>query len=510
MQKTALMLMMITVLSKISGFLREVVFSYFYGTSYIKDAYVVAFSIPAILTGFIANGLMIGFIPIYNKVLDARGKNEADKFTSNLTSLIGIISTVLLVLVFVFTKEIVQTFASGFSGEVLKLSINFTRIMVLAIYALAISSIYKGYLNANKSFAIPAMTSIIMNIIIVGFIIMSVHKGYNWLAYGTTIGIIFQYIVFLPQLKKNNFHYTPILNLTDENIKTVIALAIPMIINSAVLDIGTIVDKSIASSLTVGGISSLEYASRIIGLVSGIVIMSVTTSIYPKLSKFGVKNEVVKIKNTIAESIRLMMLIIIPCVIGIMVLSESIIDFVFGRGQFGIESIKMTSSLLFYYAPLLIGQSLVEIFNRGFYSLKNIRTPVVISVISMFIDIFLNVALSKIIGLNGLALSTTIGRLVGLAFTIVAFRKGIGPMDFKTDFKMLIKIIVAGAIMGFCAYFLFHFLTIVSSGSIALFITIMGAVIVYALVVLLLRVEEAYEILNIIRKKFLGNIKNIE
>ena len=156
MKKTALLVMIITILSKILGFGREIVLSYVYGASAITDAYLISQTIPAVIFSFISAGIATGFIPLYSRILNEQGQIEANRYTNNLSNALLLLSSVIVVFVLLFTQPIVKIFASGFSSETLELAIRFTRISVFGVYFTALLNIFAGFLRLHENYIIPA------------------------------------------------------------------------------------------------------------------------------------------------------------------------------------------------------------------------------------------------------------------------------------------------------------------------------------------------------------------
>ena len=167
MKKTALLVMIITILSKILGFGREIILSYVYGASAVTDAYLISQTIPSVIFSFISVGIATGFIPFYSRILNEQGQLKANKYTNNLSSALLLLSSIIVVIVLLFTQPIVKIFASGFSGETLELAVGFTRISVFGVYFTALLNIFAGYLRIHDNYIIPALVGLPMNLLII-------------------------------------------------------------------------------------------------------------------------------------------------------------------------------------------------------------------------------------------------------------------------------------------------------------------------------------------------------
>lgn len=500
MKSVAVLLMIISALSKILGFLREMVFSYFFGTGITKDAYVIATAIPTILAGFVGTALTIGNIPIYTRV-NKKGRDLGDLFTSRIANLIFIIVTIFVILIVLYPEGVVKLIAGGYEGEVLQLTIDYMRIMVFSLYSISLFSLYQGYLNANDSFILSALAPFSMNVVIILFTIAAGMIDLMYLPIGFIVSYIVQFVFILPGLKKLHYKYTPDFHFKDESVRDFIRLALPMMLALIVSNIANLIDNNIASYLIQGGVSALDYSYRLIGIVTGILIFPITTAIYPTMSRLGTEGNIDELKKITLDNALIISLLNIPSIIGLIVLSVSIVTVIYGRGAFGEESIQMTSDVLIYYAPMLIGMGITDVFNRAFYSLQDTKTPVILSSISMVVDIILNFLLSSIMGLSGLALSSSIGRAVNALLLVWVLRKKIGRMGLKDISRKILIIVFASIIMGITAMGMNEYLSSEIPKAAALLITVVLAALIYFGILAIFRVIDIRKIMETLKGK---------
>lgn len=276
MKRTALLVMIITILSKILGFGREIVLSYVYGASAITDAYLISQTIPAVIFSFISAGIATGFIPLYSRILNEQGQIEANRYTNNLSNALLLLSSVIVVFVLLFTQPIVKIFASGFSGETLELAIRFTRISVFGVYFTALLNIFAGFLRLHENYIIPALAGFPMNLVIIAFLFISTKTNIYVIAIGSVLATASQLLLLIPFVRKTGYRYQPVLNLKDEYIKTMVIIALPVIAGQSVNQINVLVDRTLASGIAVGGISALNYANRLNGFVQGLFVASIS------------------------------------------------------------------------------------------------------------------------------------------------------------------------------------------------------------------------------------------
>ena len=207
MKKTAIILMIISVLSKITGLGRDLTLSYIYGASNISDAYLISMTIPGVIFGFIATGIAAGYIPMYSKILKNDGDSEANLFTNNLINILLVICTIVVAVGLIFTDQVVGIFASGFKGETLALTVQFTKITLLAIYFTGIVSIFSGFLQIKDNYIIPALVGLPLNFFLILSVIVSPYTNVVILAVGYVVAIGSQLLLMIPYMKKNKYKY---------------------------------------------------------------------------------------------------------------------------------------------------------------------------------------------------------------------------------------------------------------------------------------------------------------
>lgn len=501
MKRTALMVMAITILSKVLGFGREIVLSYVYGASAITDAYIISQTIPVVIFSFISAGIATGFIPMYSRISKAEGQLAANKYTNNLSNALLLLASIIVVFVLLFTQPIVKLFASGFSGETLDLAINFTRISIFGVYFTALISIFSGYLQVHDNYMIPALVGIPMNLIIIASLFISTKTNIYMLAIGSVLATASQLLLLVPFVRKTSYKYQPIFSLKDEHIKNMVIIALPVIIGQSVNQINVLVDRTLASGIAVGGISALNYASRLNDFVQSLFVASITTVMYPMISKMAAAKNMKGLKSYVSEAISTINLLVIPATIGAMIFSKEIVALLFGRGAFTPEAVAMTGNALFYYSIGMIAFGLRDILSRAFYALQDTKTPMINATIAVVINIVLNIVLSRFLGIGGLALATSISGIVSAFLMFITLRKKIGPFGLKEISISFIKISIASVLMGLIAYTSFSFLGSLVSQNLALILAIGVGALVYAIFIYFMKIPEVDRTLDTVKKR---------
>ncbi|HUM44741.1 MAG TPA: murein biosynthesis integral membrane protein MurJ [Fervidobacterium sp.] len=501
MKKTAFVLMVITIVSKIVGFGREIVLSYVYGASAITDAYLISQTIPAVIFSFISAGIATGFIPLYSRILNERGQIEANRYTNNLTNTLLLLSSVIVVFVLSFTQPIVKIFASGFSGETLELAIRFTRISVFGVYFTALLNIFAGFLRLHENYIIPALVGLPMNLVIIASLFISTKTNIYVIAVGSVVATASQLLLLIPFVRKTGYRYQPILNLRDEYIKMMVYIALPVVAGQSVNQINVLVDRILASGIAVGGISALNYANRLNGFVQGLFVASISSVMYPMISKMAAEKNIKGLKASISEAISVINLLVIPATIGAMIFSKEIVTLLFGRGAFTPEAIDMTANALFYYSIGMIAFGLRDILSRAFYALQDTKTPMINAAIAVVINIILNLALSRYLGIGGLALATSIATIVGTLLFFVTLRKKIGGFGLKEITISFIKICMASIIMGILAWSTYQILETKINSNISLILAIGVGALSYFIFIYFMKIPEVDRTIKTVKSR---------
>ena len=504
MGQTTLMLMFITIISKIFGFLREAVMASYIGASDLKSIYTTANTLPVVIANFVAVGIISGFIPIYNKAKNEEGKEAAEEFTSNVFNILMVFALVAVIIGMIFARPFSKLLSPDLDGAYLDLATNYTRIMMFAVFAYLYSAVFRGYLNLKGNFFDPAITGIIMNIVIIAFTILTgITDNPYYLIIGALLGNTLQYILFPRATRKLDYKHKKVLDFKNKYVRNLILISIPIIISSAAGEISIIVDNSMASAFFgKAAISKLFYSKTMLTMITGVITISVTTALFPKIAELGQLGKIDQMKERISSSVVSTMLLIIPASIGMAVLSEPIIAVVFERNAFTRNDTIIVAALLTAYAPNNIFQSIVDVVDRGFYAVGDSKTPVVVVLIQQFLNVIFNLILIKFFGIEGLAYATVLSTAIGTALMLYQFRKKFGSFNFKSSLISLVKISLATVVMALVAYFTNKALAGVAPRVVSLFVAILLAMLVYGILILLARIPEVMDMVNRLYHKY--------
>lgn len=504
--KTTMLIMVLTIFSKVLGLVREQVLALAYGTGMYADIYVTAMKIPSILFTALGAAIATSLIPVYSKVKEEKGLDKSQKFLSNLMNIVSVIGLIMIIFGTIFTEPLVKIFAMGFEGEKLSIAVNFVRIILWAIIFIGLNNIITSYLQLNNNFKIPALTGIPYNIIVIISIILSVKTSEYVLIVGSLLALASQALFQIPALRKTGLKHTFKIDLKDEDVRYLIILVIPVLIGGGVEQINTLIDGSLASTFGDGVVSAFNYANKLYGFVSAIFVVSILAVVYPIMAKSLASDDEVTFKLSIKKTMNIIILFITPICVGTMVLAVPIVRVLFERGKFNYSDTIMTANILVVYIIGILAFSLRNLLSKAFYSLHDTKTPMINGSIAIAFNIVLNIILSKYMGYIGLAIATTVSAFIGLIISLVCLRKKIGGFGMKNIFITLIKSIVAASAMGVFTYISYNKLQVIF-GSVLIhdLIALGGSIFigacVYSIIIALLKVDELNVVLDIVKKR---------
>ncbi|MBA2173745.1 murein biosynthesis integral membrane protein MurJ [Halobacillus locisalis] len=491
MKKAVVTLMVLTILSKVFGFLRDVTLSYFYGASGVSDAYIIAITIPTVIFGLIAAGISTGYIPMYSRIEEEEGDLRAKQFTNQLISVLILASTFVLVLGWVFTEPLVRVFAKGFEGDILQLAITFTRWSLFGIYFTILIRILSAYLNYHKQFAVPNLIGIPMSLVVILSIYISfVFDFAVLLAAGYVVGLAVQLVMLTLYAYKHHFRYRWQLDFRNQYMKQMLIIAIPVIIGTAATQLNRLVDRTLASDVTVGGVSAMNYAQSLNGIIHGVFVVSITTVMYPMITKMATKQDMNGMKKALNQSMVSVIMLVVPATIGAMIFAKPIVELLFNRGAFGEDAVNLTTSAYFYYSLGMVAIGLRVVLSQAFYAQQDTKTPMINTAIAMVVNILLSFILVRSLGIGGIALATTIAAFFTTFLLLIRLRQKVGKLRLRGVMKSTIKIVIASSIMGVVSFLFYSRITSVLGLNLALIVTVLLAALLYAFLLIVFKVEE--------------------
>lgn len=454
MFRSGLLVMIITMVSRVLGLVRAGIIAYYFGASAMTDAFFSAFKISNFFRQLLGEGALgSSFIPLYNERVESEGEENSKQFIYSILNLLFVFSTIVTILMIIFSQGIIDGIVSGFPDETKIIASRLLKIMSVYFVFISLSGMVCAILNNFKQFAVPASTSIFFNLaIILASMYFGKTYGIDALAYGVVIGGLFQFLVVLPAFFKIMKGYSFKIDWKDPYLKKIFIMICPMLIGIVARQVNTIVDQMFASYLAEGGVSALENATRLYLLPVGVFGVSISTVIFPALSKAMSKNDLDGATDNIVKGLNILLFLIIPSTAVLTFYAPEVIRLTLSYGKIDEEAVRVTSQALLYYSLGLYFYTAIYLMTRAFYSVKNSKYPVKFSIISIVINIVLNFLLIKSMAYRGLALSTSIASGVNFFLLLIVFRRKYINFSLKKSYIFFIKTFIITAIALIASY----------------------------------------------------------
>ncbi len=451
-----------TIISRLLGYLRDILIAVFLGTSIVADAFFVAFRIPNTFRRLFAEGTFnAAFVPSYTSEL-SKGKIKSNKFANEIFNLLFIGLLILVLLIEIFMPVFVSLIAPGFVGDTKKieLAINLTRITLPFLMFVSLASFFSAILNSHNKFAAASAAPIILNLILIGILffgkILNDELVY-YLSYGVSIAGFLQ-IVFL--YKFVNKFYSISFNFNfkiTKPIKIFFKKLLPSIFSSGVTQINILVGTIIAS-FQASAVSYLYYADRIYQINLAIAGIAIGVVILPQLSKFVHQRKKSKILLIQNKALELSMFLSLPATAALLIGSKEIVSALFGYGSFNEEAVNNSANALYYFGLGLPAFALIKVFSSFFFANQDTKTPFYISLISVILNIIISVYFFKYIGFIIIPIATSISSWFN-SIVLFIFLKNKDLFKLNKIFIIkFLKIIVSSFLMGmFFKYLILFF-----------------------------------------------------
>ncbi|HUX47080.1 MAG TPA: murein biosynthesis integral membrane protein MurJ [Desulfosporosinus sp.] len=506
--KAAGLIAVASLLSRILGFLREALISGFFGKNYVTDAYIAGFVVPDFFYSLLVVGaLSSAFIPVLSGYFAEKKREEAWYIASAVMNLVMVILSVITILALIFAPIIIAVYIPDAPLKTKELATAIMRILMFQPILLSLSGFSMGILNSLKIFGPPAFGSVIyvLCVIVFGTILMP-FIGIKGFAVGVLIGAMGNFLIQIPALRKAGFNYTFTLNFRHPGVRRIAFLAFPIILSFGMGQIAVVVCQKLASALPAGSLSSFTYAYRLQQLPVGIFAYSVGLAIFPTLTEAISLKRWQLFRDSFSLALRSIMFVTIPISVGMMVLAQPLISVVFQHGLFTYQDTLATVPSLIFFAFGIVEQSGAVILPRTFYALQDTWTPVLLSGITLLVNIVLMNVLVKPLAQGGLALAISISGIVNMLLLLYFLKRKIGYIDGRRIITSLTKILLASTIMGMAVWLVFRFTSTFAGtnflGSLLNLVigTCVGAT-VFLFLAVVIRMPELEYILQIVRRK---------
>lgn len=484
--------------SRLLGLVREQVMAAYFGAGFLTDAFNVGFRIPNILRDLFAEGaLSVAFVKTFTEYERERGAEAAWRLASLVMNALAVSMSLLVLLGIFFAPQIVWFLAQGFSPEKAEFAAYLTRLMLPFLPLIALAAVAMGVLNTKGHFGIPASATTLFNVgaIVGGLAFAYILSGGTWqnagtealpseaaqwaitgMALGTLVGGLLQFLLQVPSLRKVGFKFQPLISFRDAGVRRVLALMAPAAIGTASVHINFFVNTIFASEIE-AGVSWLNFAFRLLQFPIGIFGVALGTATLPAISRFATRGDVENFRSTLASSIGLVFFLCVPSACGFIVLGQPIIKLIYQRGEFSSFDTQMVTLALMAYALGLMGYAALKILSPAFYALNDSRTPLIVSLSSVGLNVLLCSGLYNLFstvgvtpaaprgyGHVGLALSTSCVALANFLALALLMRRKLDGLEGRRIASSLWRIAIASSVLSVACYYSHSFLRTMLSG----------------------------------------------
>lgn len=454
--KAAWLIAVVTIVSKLIGFIRDVVIANCYGASTVSDAYFYAYQLPAlaiILLGGVGGPFHSATVAVFSKIIPSL-KEKANKEVNNLfnTFLTAsfIFFTVFAIFCFVFSDQIMRFIISGTNLQLISLASMHLKIMSPVLIVGGIVGIYYGILISYREFMLPNISPILMSAVIIAMITLVKHDNTGAvLAWATTIGALCQFVYQLPKIRQLGFKINPNFDFSNPNFKQICELLFPAILSSTIGQFYVYVDMFFASSLAAGAWTAIGYSNRIFQFPVGILGTAFLVPLFPIFAKLVSQEDFEGVKRYFNKGVGVLFFAALPMVIGVWVLGYDGIKLIFERGAFDEHAAFMVTQALFYLSFSMLPYVFRDSITRVYYSFNDSATPFLTALCCILLKFFLNwLFVSQLhigTGIGGITLSTSLVTLFNATILATLLRKKI-KLNYKELFGNFAKMLMAGLV----------------------------------------------------------------
>lgn len=443
--RTTALVTMVIILSKLFGLARDVITAGFYGTGIENDAYASAYTLFYLPVLLFNSCITATIVPLYVEEREKHSLAHSNNFASNALNLFALAALLIAAVMFAFAEPIVKLIFQ-FDAAGIALTVRMTRIMLLGLVFNVMSIVFSSLLNAMERFMAAQLTGFPLSVAVILSVLLFADKlGIQAIAWGVFAASVLQVLILIPFLK-GWFHYSPVINLKDERFRRLMVLAGPAILSMGISEVNHLIDRSLASGLSAGSISAMNYAYKLITFLLGILMVPLTTIMFSRMSKQAADGNKEGVLASLRHSILLISLVALPIVAIAMVLSTDVVKMIYMRGNFGMESVLLTGGVLVFYLIGVPSFGMRDFLNRTFHSVQDTKTPFLVSLLVVVLNVVLNLVLRRFMGANGLALATSISSYIGSITMFVLLRRHMGRLGLRRILPEFVKIVISTAV----------------------------------------------------------------
>lgn len=456
--KSAVLLSLFTIVGKGIGFLRMMVVAFLFGADYETDAYYLANGMVSNILYALTTAIAVSFLPIYIKKKVEKGKDETARYTSNIITVLSILSILVSLIVCIGAPFFAKLSAPTYNTEQLSQVTLYFRVLSVGIIFSLITSLLKSLLDAEEIYGYGALSGIIYSVVTMAFAVLFFKSlGIMSLVVSVPVAYFIQYI-FLNVRVRTCVNIKFQFDLHDKDLKILILSSIPVLLSNTTVEILQLVDRMLASFSAEGAVSALSYSANLNDLVISVISSSLITVFFTEFSNDSVKSDFHGLKSNLKKGISMLCLILLPISLITVMLGRDIVKIVYYRGSFGKDALNLTSLAIIIYAVSWIAVSVEKLFMKVFFALNDTKVPMRISIIAVLVNIVASVLLVHFVGFAGIPIGTVCAEMVSVGLNIFFLRHKVGSIGFQKLISDIGKMIAAALVTGIVLYMLKIFL----------------------------------------------------
>lgn len=500
--KSTFIIMIVSVISKAVGFIRDMLIARGFGAGMYTDAYNIAVTIPETIFALIGLAISTAFLPMLSRIRAKKGQKEMYDFANNVINILFVVSLIFFAVSSIFSKEIVHILAGGLSEEALTLATRLTRITLLNILFLSINACFTSMLQVNEDFVVPSILGLFFNLPMIVYLLIFRKYDIVGLTIANVIGNFLRVVVQVPSLITHGYKFRLFINVKDKRLHEILLLIVPVIIGAGANSLNMIVDKKIASSLSVGSISALDYGQKLIIFINTIITTSIANVAYPIMANMRNNGDEKGFIETLKKSIVYLAILLIPITAGVLIFGREIVQIVYGRGQFDEYAVNITTAALIGYGLGIFFTGMRDILNSTLFSMGRTQITTFNGIIGVVCNISLNIILSRYFGVFGIALASVIAMIVTALLLFMSIVRIEHNFKIRDIVAKIIVIVFNSIIMG--AVILFIVKIIESKVNTIVLVGLGTAIgmIVYFVLGYIFKIEEVIELKDMFLSRF--------
>lgn len=498
-------------LASVVGFARNIIISSIFGMGIENDAYISAFTIPDfVYTILVGGALSTAFIPIFSVYIATGEKEKGLRMGNTVLNMVAILAMALCLIGEIFTPQLVNLFMQ-FEGEAFDLTVKLTRIMFFQCFFMCLTGVCMGIMQSYKNFVPSALGSIYYNVSIVAFGVLLSQVfglGITGFSISVVIGAVANLAAHLRPMHKVGFRYQPVIDLKQEGIRQFFRMLGPVLLGLSVNHINLLVNQYFASGLGDSTVSSMKNAQSISQLPVLIFGSTISLSIFPTMSEHFATGRMEDYRNDFSLSFRTVFFLTIPAALGIMALRTPLIRAMYLQGEFKVEDIAPMAAFMLIYSIGTIGYSEQLVLNRAFFSARDTKTPMLINVVCLLLNVLFSMVFVRIWGANGLALAFSAAGIASMVLLSIFLKRKVGQLKGHEILGSAIKTTISSIVM---------FVTLIALGFqleshmplerkftqlLEVGILFVAGVVVFFVAAVLLRMKEVQAVKSIFLRKF--------